>query len=224
MSKPLATILIVDDEYSIRESLSRVLAEIGYWVRSAEDGFCALREIRHQTPDLLLSELNMPNMSGFELLSVMRRRFPATRTIAMSGSCSNDEAPSGFTADAFYDKAHSLGSLAKIIRELAIPARVRTPAHNSAALAPLWIRRNGSDAGKPYITISCPECLRTFNQRIDDSRSLIREARCVHCLTAVHYAIVEPVNRSSTQPAREAAREQRQLPRPQLLKPVMERI
>ena len=57
-------------------------------MRSAEDGFSALEEIRRLTPDVLLSDLNMPHMSGFELLSVVRRRFPAIYAIAMSGAFS----------------------------------------------------------------------------------------------------------------------------------------
>ena len=88
-------LLIVDDEPSIRESLSSVLAEIGHPVRTAEDGFSALIEIRKEIPDTILSDLNMPRMSGFEFLSVVRRRFPAIPVIAMSGAFSGDEVPSG---------------------------------------------------------------------------------------------------------------------------------
>ena len=65
-------LLIVDDEPAIRMSMSHVLAEIGYRVRSAEDGFSALRELKKEIPDILVSDLNMPGMSGFELLSVVR--------------------------------------------------------------------------------------------------------------------------------------------------------
>ena len=82
----LARLLIVDDEPSIRYSLACVLTEIGYDVRSAEDGFSALLEIRNEVPEILLSDLNMPGMSGFELLSEVRRQFPAIQTIAMSGA------------------------------------------------------------------------------------------------------------------------------------------
>jgi CheY-like chemotaxis protein len=87
-------LLIVDDEPSIRISISQVLAEIGYRVRSAEDGFSALREIHRESPDIVLSDLNMPGMSGFELLSVVRRRFLAILVIAMSGAFSGNEVPS----------------------------------------------------------------------------------------------------------------------------------
>jgi CheY-like chemotaxis protein len=215
MPNPLVSLLIVDDEPFIRESLTHVLTEIGYRVRSAEDGFSALREMRHEVPDLLLSDLNMPNMSGFELLSVVRRRFPWIRTIAMSGSYSGNEVPSGVTADAFYEKGSSIRSLLQIIGGLALPARVRTPAHKAAVLAPLWIHRNGNTAtGEPYVVIPCPECLRTFHQVIGGSLSLIREARCVHCRTAVYYAIVEPADWDPAQISQRASRERSQLANP----------
>jgi CheY-like chemotaxis protein len=112
------TLLIVDDEPSIRESLSQVLTEIGYRVRSAEDGFSALREIVHEAPELLLSDLNMPGISGFELLSEVRLRFPAIRTIAMSGSFRGDEAPSGVAADGFYQKGSSVVALLRVMETL----------------------------------------------------------------------------------------------------------
>jgi CheY-like chemotaxis protein len=95
------TLLIVDDEPAIRTSLSLLLAEIGYRVRTAEDGFSALAEMRMELPEILLADLNMPGMSGFELLSVVKLRFPAMLTVAMSGAFQGNEVPSGVLADAF---------------------------------------------------------------------------------------------------------------------------
>jgi DNA-binding NtrC family response regulator len=54
-----ATLLIADDEPSIRLSLSQSLAEMGYKVRTAVDGFSALREIRNELPEFLLARLQM---------------------------------------------------------------------------------------------------------------------------------------------------------------------
>ena len=202
----IATLLIVDDEPSIRESLSHVLTEIGYRVRSAEDGFSALREIRHEVPDLLLSDLNMPNMSGFELLSVVRRRFPAIRTIAMSGSFSGDEVPSGVTADAFFEKGSSIRSLLRIIGGMALSAPV--PANDATVSAPLWVQRKGNeDGGEPYVTILCPECLRTFPQAVGGTLSLVREANCIHCRSSVYYAIIEPVDWASARVSQKGSSE-----------------
>lgn len=124
-----ATILIVDDEPSIRLLLSQSLAEMGYNVRSAADGFSALREIRNELPQFLLSDLNMPGISGFELLAVVRRRFPAIRTIAMSGSFSGDEVPSGVAADAYFQKGCSILALLRIMESL--PGMQRPTIHSA---------------------------------------------------------------------------------------------
>jgi CheY-like chemotaxis protein len=55
-----AKVLVVDDEPLVRTTMSLVLGEIGYRVRSADNGFSALREIRQEIPDILLTDLNMP--------------------------------------------------------------------------------------------------------------------------------------------------------------------
>jgi CheY-like chemotaxis protein len=185
------TLLIVDDEPAIRTSLSQILTEIGYSVRCAEDGFSALAEIRNEIPDIVLSDLNMPGMSGFEFLSVVRRRFPSIWVIAMSGAFSGDEVPSGVAADDFYQKGSGVRSLLQIIGGLARPERL--PANRPSASTPLWIQGNGLDAsGNPYVSITCPECLRTFPQTVDGSLTLVRETHCVHCRSSIYYAITEP--------------------------------
>src|SRR5580658_10665211 len=99
MARTKEEILIVDDSLSIRTSMSLVLNEMGYRVRTAEDGFDALRQVRQLMPDILLSDLNMPGMSGFELLAVFRQRFPEIKLIAMSGAFSHGAAPPNLSAD-----------------------------------------------------------------------------------------------------------------------------
>lgn len=118
MPSNLKTVLVVDDKERVRTSLSAVLEELGYSVRSAEDGHSALREIREQNPDILLSDLKMPGMSGFELLINVRRSFPAIKVIATSGSFCGNKVPAGVLADAFYSKGGSVGALLQILREL----------------------------------------------------------------------------------------------------------
>src|SRR5580658_4974397 len=95
-----ASLLIVDDKPAIRASISHLLTEIGYSVRSAQDGFSALRELREEIPDILLSDLNMPGMCGYELMRVVRQRFPSIQVIAMSGAFSGYQVPDGVVADA----------------------------------------------------------------------------------------------------------------------------
>ena len=70
MSDPSGSILVVDDKESLRNSLVEVPTYLRYRTRSTEDGIAALIEMRKEVPDILLSDLNMPNMSGLELLSM----------------------------------------------------------------------------------------------------------------------------------------------------------
>ena len=115
MPKHNFTVLVVDDEPLVRNSMSYLLSGLGCSVRCAEDGFAALARIRESKPDILLSDLNMPRMSGFELLDVVRRSHPGIYVIATSGSFSGTEIPEGVTADAFYQKATSLSLLFQIM-------------------------------------------------------------------------------------------------------------
>jgi CheY-like chemotaxis protein len=77
-------LLVVDDEPPVRDLFQGSLSTEGYEVRVAKDGFEALAQMRGALPDLILSDLKMPNMSGLEFLSVVRRRFPQIPTIAIS--------------------------------------------------------------------------------------------------------------------------------------------
>lgn len=111
-------ILIVEDNASIRTLVSGILTGLGYRVRSAHDGISALEEIGNGIPDIILSDLNMPGMSGFELLAMVRRRFPTIQVIAMSGSFSGDNVPPGVAADAFYAKGTDPASLLHIVEAM----------------------------------------------------------------------------------------------------------
>ena len=115
---PQAKLLIADDETPVRTALSAALDEFGYEVRGAENGFAALAEIRREIPDLIIADLHMPHMSGFELLSVVRRRFPSIGAIAMSGSYSSDGVPPGVAAEAFYEKGTHPGLLFRIVKAM----------------------------------------------------------------------------------------------------------
>src|SRR2546430_12312040 len=103
---PKNRILIVDDDQSIRVTVAMVLASKEYEVSTAENGFDALLQMKSRVPELVISDLNMPQMSGFEFLSVIRRRFPQILVVAMSGAHpAADAVPGGGIADAFYAKS-----------------------------------------------------------------------------------------------------------------------
>jgi CheY-like chemotaxis protein len=99
-----STLLLVEDDGDLRVALAALLAQTGYRVRTAWDGLSALLEMETCLPDVIVSDLQMPRMSGFELLSTIRLQFPAIPLIAMSGVFSSNQIPDGVIADAFYQK------------------------------------------------------------------------------------------------------------------------
>jgi CheY-like chemotaxis protein len=191
-----AEILIVDDDPAVCFSLSQVFRSLGHAVRSAEGGFDALREMNIRKPDILLSDLNMPLMSGFELLSITRRRFPSIYAIGMTGAFI-DRLPEGIPADAFYRKASGFGILFDLIR-------IGSDADMHAVRAdrtevPIWITLlEDTWVDDRRVFLGCPECLRAFPQtpiidtpldRFIDHVAL--ETNCAHCGAPINYAVVE---------------------------------
>jgi len=194
MIEAKASVLIVDDEPSIRLSLSQVLTEIGYRVRSAADGSSALEEIRREAPEILISDLNMPGMSGSEFLSAVRRQFPRIPAIAMSGAFAGNEVPPGVSADAFYPKGASVVYLMGILESLT--PRQHTGPKTPVALPPVWIASNGhNSSGEAYVTVECPECLKTFPQVLNSAIGSTSQTDCVFCGCTIRYAIVPPEDR-----------------------------
>jgi CheY-like chemotaxis protein len=99
-----STVLLVEDDGDLRIALAALLAHTGYRVRTAWDGVSALLEMENGLPDLVVSDLHMARMSGFELLSTIRLQFPEIPLIAMSGAFSSNQIPEGVVADGFYQK------------------------------------------------------------------------------------------------------------------------
>src|SRR4029077_17405609 len=73
------TILVVDDEPQIRRVLRVTLSSNGYEVIEAKDGEEAIATVIRDRPDLILLDVNMPGMSGFEVCSKIRLPFNGTR-------------------------------------------------------------------------------------------------------------------------------------------------
>lgn len=116
-------------------------------------------------------------MSGFELLSVIRRRFPGIYVIAMSGMFTDSEFPSVVTADAFYRKGGGVADLVNMVEPRPLPQR-----EHRHVPEPIWIQRNGHDAsGKEFVTIVCPDCFRLFPQAVGGRPNAILDTSCVFC-------------------------------------------
>jgi CheY-like chemotaxis protein len=191
MPKRKNNLLIVEDDAQLRILLVAILTQSGYRVRAAEDGFSALIQMRADMPDIILSDLYMLGMSGFELLSVVRRRFPAVTVIAMSSAFTAGEIPAGVAADAFYQKATGVVALLDLIHESASLEDLYL-AQRYRGSAPIWIAthppRSGAEA---LVVIACPECLRTSHCIPGSAATIVRTTDCAYCRTRIHYAMVQ---------------------------------
>lgn len=81
----MAHILIVDDDIDLRRVIERMLMIKGHQVYSAGNGKSAIAIVERQPIDLVLSDILMPDMDGYELIAALRNRPVPPRIIAMSG-------------------------------------------------------------------------------------------------------------------------------------------
>lgn len=68
------TVQIIEDEPSLREALEKRLIQEGFTIVSSEDGTKGLNQALVRQPDLILLDIKMPNMSGFEMLKTLREK------------------------------------------------------------------------------------------------------------------------------------------------------
>jgi len=114
--------------------------------------------LTHSLPDVIISDLQMPNMSGFQFLSIVRKRFPNIPTVAISGAFSGRVVPESVLSDAFFEKGQYAPKelFQKIIARL---EELPTRPHVERRVKPaVWIPISNAN----YIAVTCPSCLRTF--------------------------------------------------------------
>ena len=80
----MATILIVDDESTMRSLLEKILAREGYQMYTASNGVAALEHLSERKFDIIISDMKMPEMGGFELLKHIKREYPGVGVIIMT--------------------------------------------------------------------------------------------------------------------------------------------
>lgn len=115
-----ATILVVDDEESLTDLVASALRFAGYSVRTESNGFDALRSIKRQTPDLVVLDVNMPELDGFEVCRRIRRDGLDTPVIFLTARDEIDDKRVGFRqgGDDYLTKPFSLEELGLRIEAL----------------------------------------------------------------------------------------------------------
>ncbi|HWQ34042.1 MAG TPA: sigma-54 dependent transcriptional regulator [Blastocatellia bacterium] len=85
-------VLIVEDDAVLRDTLARFLARVGYDAAAASDGRGALALLDESPPDVVLTDIHMPDVDGLELLAEVKTRYPDTIVIMMTAFSSIDTA------------------------------------------------------------------------------------------------------------------------------------
>ena len=78
-------VLVVDDEHLIADTLAEILGDKGFEVTTSYDGRSALQHIDKLCPDILITDVVMPGMTGIELATIVRSACPTTRIVLLSG-------------------------------------------------------------------------------------------------------------------------------------------
>ena len=128
----MANILVVDDNEPIRQILGSVLSQEGHGVIEAEDGDMAVKVARAEIPDLIIMDMNMPKMTGWEVGPVLRTH-PETRDIpiiALTADTSTEGREKAYAAGCDYFVVKPLAA-DRILR--AVNASLRAPSPRAAS-------------------------------------------------------------------------------------------
>jgi len=103
------SILVVDDDAQIRTLFRRILEDAGYFVAEAASGREGFRFVRDRFFEVVVMDISMPDMDGFELLRAIRSELPDVKALIVSG----------YMARTFLSIAQKLGAAATLDKALA---------------------------------------------------------------------------------------------------------
>lgn len=178
-------VLVVDDDSGIRNVTAVVLQVNNYDVSSAENGIAAIPILKNTRPHVMISDLRMPDMDGYELLRLVRRFFPAMGTIVVS-ALEGIEAPGSDVADAVFTKGdYSVPDLLECVSDLAGRYPLRQPSVKTA-VSPSWIPQ---DDGRNFWA-ACNECLTCFSLPLSQlGYSGMHRAYCPSCGQKIRFVM-----------------------------------
>lgn len=119
-------VCVIDDDEHVRTTLAEILRRSGYDVVLASDGDVGLQLVETKRPDIVVTDIVMPNREGIETIREIRSRFPNVRILAMSGGGSKS------TSTDFLELAYALGA----DDVLAKPFRMAELLHKMGKLVP----------------------------------------------------------------------------------------
>lgn len=116
----LGPVLVVDDDASIRDLIEMALADCGYAVEAAADGAAALEVIRYTRPSVILLDMRMPVMDGWEFSRAYRNLpGPHVPIVVLTAARDAGQRAAEISADAFLGKPFDLNDLLSIVAHYA---------------------------------------------------------------------------------------------------------
>ena len=145
------TVLVIDDESGILDTLRILLKKEGYEVFVAQGGKAGLEAIRNHTPDIVLTDVRMPQVTGLDILQAVKEQDPMTPVILMTAQASLQSAIQAVNIGAFYylQKPFANDELLAILRRACEFRQIRVENKQLKA----EIRRSG---GGPRPTVTRP--------------------------------------------------------------------
>jgi DNA-binding response OmpR family regulator len=125
---PQPVVLVVDDEQIIADTLAAILSKSGYTALTAYDGAAALETADLIPPQMMITDVGMPGMSGIELAIAIRKAIPDCKVLLFSGQASTAELleiarDAGYEFEALSKPIHPTELLARISKCLTGPVR-----------------------------------------------------------------------------------------------------
>jgi len=132
-------ILIVDDEAGVRELLGDALRIAGFETSTASDGMSELTSIRNKKPDLLIIDINMPLMDGFELVERLRSTGDNTPALMLSARADRADVTRGLTlgADDYVTKPFGLEELLLRVKAILRRSQISTSTGTDLSCGPI---------------------------------------------------------------------------------------
>jgi len=118
----MARILVVEDERNIRLLITTIMRQIGHEVMEAADGQDAMTLLKQETPDVVLTDLRMPRMTGIQLIEKLKQMFPDIPVVVVSAFSDQIEKALMNGAEAYLTKPFAKRQLVEVVdKTLGLP-------------------------------------------------------------------------------------------------------
>lgn len=188
-------IMVVNDDEELCVSMARSLDANEYEVSTATGGYNARWQLKHTLVDLIISDLQIPEMPGREFISLIRRRFPEILLIATDETDDGDAEPSSPEAHALCARVqHQPGRLLSTVDELLRTSAIRRRAYLLDTAITYVVGDQNDTVRMQNILLTCTECQQLFPVvALKVSSSIeVSTVPCFFCGNKLRY-IIDPL-------------------------------